>query len=70
MIVNDYLISKSTYHSRPLRILKVLFCGTSYTLWHMQTEQTVVKLSYNVLRRKEVIKHPPFPECLDIRPEY
>jgi len=46
-----------------------LLIGTPDALRLVQTEQTVIKLSHDILCGEEIIEHPLFPECADISPE-
>lgn len=51
------------YHPRPFPVLRILLRSAPNALGLVQTEQTVVKLSYNILRCDEVIEHPLLAEC-------
>ena len=57
------------YHTAPLSVQQILFVGAPDALRLVQTEQTVIKLSYDILSGKEIVEHPLFPECGDISPE-
>ena len=57
------------HHTAPLSIQQILFVGTPDALRPVQTEQTVVELSHDILRRKEIVEHPLFPERVNISPE-
>ena len=60
---------KKRYHPGPFSIEQILLIGTSNALRLVQTEQTIIELTHNILCRKEIVEHPLFPECADISPE-
>lgn len=51
------------HHPGPLSIPQILFIGTPDALRLVQAEQAIIKLTYDILRGKKIIKHPLFSEC-------
>lgn len=49
-------------HSRPFSVFEILLRSSTNTLRCVETEETVIELPHNVLRRQEIIKHPLLAE--------
>ena len=57
---------ENSNHTRPLAVLEILLRCPTDTLRFVETEQTVIELSHDVLCREEVIEHPLLAESLDV----
>jgi len=60
---------RDTHHRRPTTIFSVLLIRSPHTLRTVQTEQAVVKLSYDTPRLHKVIEQPLLAQRANIRAE-